>query len=429
MKQGSMSSITPLWPPVLAPEWTSIPMEAPPSACPFSSLHMKTSTQTWILSAAFALCGMLSLNAAPERRVSEPRNPAGFEIRRGTNLSHWLSQDFGWQPRLLWITENDLKFIARQGFDHVRLPIDEQELWEKDGKPNEAAFTLLGKALGWAHDAKLRVILDLHTVRAHHFNAANEGGHNTLFTDAKAQEHFLGLWTQLSERFHQVPVSELAYEIMNEPVADDPEDWNRLVAATHTLIRTKEPQRVLVIGSNRWQIPSTLPLLKVPAGDRNLILSTHTYSPMVFTHYTASWAGTRIYKGEVHYPGAILSSENYTKLMKQLAGDSQADLFANAQDNWGPARLEKEFEPALRRAHELGLQLYCGEFGCLPSVPRADRLAYYRDLVGVMERSGMAWANWEYKGDFGILEWHGAKLLTGAPDTELIDALLQGIQR
>ena len=28
-----------------------------------------------------------------------PANPAGFAIRRGVNLSHWLSQDFGWQPR------------------------------------------------------------------------------------------------------------------------------------------------------------------------------------------------------------------------------------------------------------------------------------------------------------------------------------------
>jgi endoglucanase len=69
--------------------------------------------------------------------------------------------------------------------------------------------------------------------------------------------------------------------------------------------------------------------------------------------------------------------------------------------------------------------LYCGEFGCLPTVPRAARLAYYRDLVGVFESAGMAWANWEYKGDFGICEWHGLKYLAGAPDKGMLDALFQ----
>jgi len=367
----------------------------------------------------------IAVSAAP---VAVPQNPAGFVIRRGTNLSHWLSQDFGWQPRQTWITENDLRFIARLGFDHIRLPIDEKELWRDDGSRNEEAFALMLKAIGWARASHLRVIVDLHTVRAHHFNAANEGGHNTLFTDPKAQQNFLGLWRQLSARLHDQPVDAVAYEIMNEPVADNPEDWNHLVAIAHAALRQLEPNRVLVIGSNRWQIPSTLPQLKVPTGDRNIILSTHTYSPMVFTHYTASWVATKIYTGPVHYPGPIISPEAYDDLMMKLAGGNQTDLFANAKDNWGPARFAQEFEPAIRRARELGLQLYCGEFGCLPSVPRADRLAYYRDFITTMEDNGMAWANWEYKGDFGLFEWHGEKTMTGAPDVELIDALLSGLK-
>jgi endoglucanase len=374
---------------------------------------------------AFALPFAAFVSEAEAAAPAAPANPAGFAIRRGTNLSHWLSQDFGWQPRRVWITENDLRFIARSGFDHVRLPIDEKEMWRDDGTPNEEAFAFLLQAIGWARANHLRVIVDLHTVRTHHFNAANEGGHNTLFTDPKAQQAFLDLWRQLSARLHDQPVDAVAYEIMNEPVADDPEDWNALVAAAHAAIRKLEPGRVLVIGSNRWQIPQTLPLLKVPAGDKNIILSTHTYSPLLFTHYTAEWTPAKIYTGPVRYPGPVVPEKNYAWLMQHLQGN-QTDLIANAKDNWGPERIAQELEPAIRRARELGLQLYCGEFGCLPSVPRADRLAYYRDLVSTMEAHGMAWANWEYKGDFGLLEWHGPKLSTGAPDNELIDALLAG---
>lgn len=382
-----------------------------------------------LLTLAFALPFATFLNDASAAAAATPTNPAGFAIRRGTNLSHWLSQDFGWQPRQIWITENDLRFIARLGFDHVRLPIDEKEMWNEDGSQNADAFALLVKAIGWARANHLRVIVDLHTVRTHHFNAVNEGmAANTLFTDPKAQDAFIHLWRQLSEKLRAFPVSDVAYEIMNEPVADNPEDWNQLVAKAHAALRQLEPNRVIVIGSNRWQIPQTLPLLKVPAGDKNIILSTHTYSPLLFTHYTAEWTPAKIYTGPVHYPGPVVTQADLDDLMKKMGGN-QKDLFATALDNWGPQRIAQELEPAIRRAKELGLQLYCGEFGCLPTVPRADRLAYYRDIVGVMESNGMAWANWEYKGDFGIFEWHGAKLLTGAPDMEMIDALLSGLKK
>jgi endoglucanase len=350
-------------------------------------------------------------------------NPAGFVIRRGVNLSHWLSQDFGWAPREQFITEKDIGFIAGLGYDHVRLPLDEKELWRPDGAPNEAAFALLQRALGWCRTSGLRVIVDLHTVNAHHFNAANEGLANTLWSDPRAQEGFLRLWRELSARLRQYPVSQVAYEILNEPVADDHETWNRLVAATLKEIRAAEPQRVVVIGSNRWQIPSTLPFLKVPAGDKNIILSTHTYSPMILTHYRAAWTPLKSYSGPVHYPGKPIAREVFEKLM--ASGDRGiTDIVGNAGDEWSRDRIVRELEPAIRRARELGLQLYCGEFGCLPTVPRADRLAYYRDIVSAFELSGMAWANWEYKGDFGILKWHRATLTSGALDKELIQALL-----
>lgn len=352
-----------------------------------------------------------------------PTNPSGFVIRRGTNLSHWLSQDFGWFPRESFITENDIAWIARTGFDHVRLPIDEKEMWHEDGQPNEAAFAVLTRAIDWSRSHGLRVVVDLHTVRTHHFNAANEGGANTLFTDPAAQERFIDLWRQLSARLRHFPVDAVAYEILNEPVADDHEDWNKLIAATLAVLRPLEPDRVIVLGSNRWQIPETLPHLKVPEGDRNIILSTHTYSPMLFTHYRASWTPLKIYTGAVRYPGPVVDAAAHKELMK--LGKPVTDIASNARDDWNAARIAKELEPAIRRAKELNLQLYCGEFGCLPTVPRADRLAYYRDIVSVFEANGMAWANWEYKGDFGLLEWHGGdQLFTGAPDVGLLDALL-----
>lgn len=355
---------------------------------------------------------------------SAPLNPAGFIIHRGTNISHWLSQDFRWAPREAWFTEQDVQFIAAQGFDHVRLPVDEPELWLENGKPNEPEFERLLTAIGWIKNAKLRVIVDLHTVKAHHFNAAYDGKHNTLWTDPKAQEHFLGLWRELSARLRSFPVDFLAYEVLNEAVADTHEQWNALLASAIKVIRENEPSRVIVTGANMWQMPQNLPFLTLPAGDKNLILSFHTYTPMLFTHYRADWTPLKSYTGKVSYPGPIVGRDTYEQLMKNPE-KAFTDIAMSAADDWGQARMLKEYEPAIRHARELGLQLYCGEFGVMPTVPRADRLAYYRDIVAVFETQGIAWANWEYKGDFGIYEWHGLPALCGKPDKELIRALLQ----
>ena len=66
-------------------------------------------------------------------------------------------------------------------------------------------------------------------------------------------------------------------------------------------------------------------------------------------------------------------------------------------------KLAELLQPAIQKARELKLPLYCGEFGCLPHVERADRLKYYEDIVSVFEENNIGWCNWEYKGDFGIL--------------------------
>jgi endoglucanase len=65
------------------------------------------------------------------------------------------------------------------------------------------------------------------------------------------------------------------------------------------------------------------------------------------------------------------------------------------------------------------VQLYCGEFGCLPTVHRAARLEWYGDVRDIFESNGISWANWDYKGAFAI--YH---LQNGSPDDKLISVLL-----
>ena len=348
-------------------------------------------------------------------------NPSGFEIHRGVNLSHWLSQTAGWPAKEGFITERDIRFIDSIGYDHVRIPIDEPELWDDGGKPIESSFALLTKCLDWCAKYHLRAIVDLHILRAHYFNAANEGKSNVLWTDTNAQSNFLRLWSELSGRLKTYPLSMVAYELMNEPVAPDPDDWNRLIDKAVRRLRALEPQRVLVIGSNMWQTPGTFPSLRIPANDPNIILSMHTYSPIVFTHHLADWVSFRSYKGPVHYPGQVVADADYAKLVEP--DSALAKAMAGSREAWNKQRLAEELLPAITKAKELGLQLYCGEFGCLPHVERNDRLAYYRDAVSLFAEHQIAYCNWEYKGDFGIYTFDFKKHTSLAPDDALIQIL------
>jgi endoglucanase len=359
-----------------------------------------------------------------QKKQANCMNPSGFEIKRGTNLSHWLSQDFGWEPKYTYINEHDIRFIDSIGYDHVRIPIDEKEMWDSTGTPIKEAFKSLTNCLDWCAKYNLRAIVDLHIVRAHHFNAGNDGTTNTLWTDTVAQKNLVNLWVKLSGTLHQYPNNMVAYEILNEAVAPDHEDWNKLMNKAVAAIRKLEPERVLVIGANMWQIAPNLKYLKLPEGDRNIILSFHTYSPMAFTHYKADWTQIKYYKGPVHYPGQIITTEDYKKYM-DTTNAGLVSATSDAKDIFNKARLIQVFKEGIDFAKSKNLQLFCGEFGCLPTVDRKDRLLFYQDMISALEENNIAWANWEYKGDFGLFFFDADKKKSLQTDDELIKTLLK----
>lgn len=333
-----------------------------------------------------------------------------FEIHRGTNISHWLSQsNRRGEARREWFGEKDVELIASLGFDHIRLPIDEEQMWDEAGRKEVEAFELLHNAIGWAQKNKLRVVVDLHILRSHHFNAAEK----PLWTQPEAQEKFFQLWRELSAELKTYPVSAVAYELMNEPVADDPEDWNRLVAKATAVVRENEPHRTIVIGSNRWQSTSTFDRLRIPEGDRDIILSFHFYTPMLITHYKASWTGVGRYKGPVIYPGQLVKPGDIEGLP-----DDVVQIVRSNNGVYDRQKLESLLAKPLALARKLDLPLYCGEWGALPTTSREVRMQWYRDVRTNLEKHGIAWANWDYKGGFGILTRNGQ------PDREFIDVLL-----
>lgn len=352
-------------------------------------------------------------------------NPSGFKIQKGINLSHWLSQSFGWSPRNKYITRDDIRFLDSLGFDHVRLPIDEENLWNEEGSVIDSSLQHVTNCIDWCIEHDMRIVIDLHILRSHHFNSRNDEGAMTLWSDTTAQQKFIQLWRNLSSYLKHYPDSMVAYEPMNEPVAPEHDQWNKLITSCIKEIRKLEPNRVIILGSNRWQKPFTYPYLEIPKGDKNIILSFHSYHPYFLTHYQAYWSPAKDYPGPVSYPGVTISQENYDKyidttnkkLVDRLAEEKATELHNKEV-------LQKIAQPAIDKAKEYGLQLYCNEFGCLPNIEDEVRYRYYRDVTSMLRDNNIAYANWDYKGDFRIRVWDRKEFKNKELDTSLVKILL-----
>ena len=355
---------------------------------------------------ALIAAAMFLTTSCQNKSQDQAQDQAGqvnnFRIKRGTNISHWLSQsEQRGEARRLHIQEDDFARLEELGFDFVRIPIDEVQFWDENGQKLPEAWDLLNNALDWSKKHNLRAIVDLHIIRAHYFNAVNEDDKaaNTLFTSEESQEGLINLWRQLSEFLKDRSNDWVAYEFMNEPVAPEHEQWNQLVAKVHKALRELEPQRTLVVGSNMWQGHETMKYLKVPEGDKNIILSFHYYNPMLLTHYGAWWSPLcAAYKGKVNYPGVLVSKEDYDAAPAAI----KDQLKPFTEEVWNIDKIREQFKDAIEAAKKYDLQLFCGEWGVYEPVDRELAYNWYRDVLTVFDEFNIAWTTWCYDADFGF---------------------------
>jgi endoglucanase len=320
-----------------------------------------------------------------------------FSINKGTNISHWLSQHLKGDNFKKRFSEKDCNFLADFGFDHIRIPFEEQVLWGKSGILNKEALAMLHRGVEWALNSNLNVVLDLHSTYSHHFCMEDK---NTLFSDPEAQKRFGQIWSFISDEFRYLPADKVAYELLNEPVAKNHSDWNTVLQIPYHILREKEPDRVIAIGSNRWCQAVTFPFFTPPENDKNIILVFHYYNPMALTHYKASWIKyLKDYSGPVNYPGIPYSADELNKMPVDMREymESENDYFASEV-------MKKQLMPVLEKGVEMNLKLWCNEFGVISSAPKTLAQQWYKDLFTLFADYNIAWTNWDFKGGFGIID-------------------------
>lgn len=355
---------------------------------------------TLAMALALSSCGGSSTQQTTETNQVQEATYKTLKLQNGVNVSHWLSQsERRGAERANQITKRDFDSIAAMGFDFVRLPVDEEHLYDKDLNRDEEGFQLMHNAIKWTLENGMNIVVDLHVVRSHHFNSENEHP-NTLFQDPAEQEKIVKIWKDLQKDLSQYPNDRLAYELMNEPVAPTCEDWNKLVEKMVNGLRETEKERTLIFGSNRWQIPQTFDSLRVPENDPYLVLSFHFYEPSLITHHQAPWTDYSFYKGKINYPGVQITD---SAALAALTPEQRKKI-DSMNGEYNNTVMYEHMKLAIDKADSLGLHLYCGEFGAYPYfIEKEMRLRWYNDICNIFREHNIANCHWCYKGDFPIV--------------------------
>lgn len=333
--------------------------------------------------------------------VEDPALAPTWNIHKGVNIGNWISQSSKrGTDRDKAITESHIKKIAAMGFDHIRLPVDEEQLFTEAGNLDPECLALVKRTVDYCQRNGLRVLLDLHIIRSHHFNDKV----NPLWTDLVEQEHFLDMWRKIDAEMHAYPADLLAYEPLNEPVADDPAPWNALFNRFIRQIRETDQERVLVIEANRWGGYKYVSKLDIPADDPNLMLQMHFYEPHLMTAYQASWNkfANLNFATPMTYPGKLISDAQFYALT-----DEEKDLCRNYYRSYDKQVFAGWWKDAIDFAKKKGLRLLLGEFGCLTNCGVANRNAWLSDVVALCKENGMPYSYWEFNHSYGFADKDG----------------------
>lgn len=337
-------------------------------------------------------------------------NPKKFNIHIGVNLSNWFERnDLSSEQLANYIDHHYLLKVKQMGFDHVRIPVNEELLFTSNLEYRQKYWNVLIDRVDFCHSVGLKTIVDLHSSRV--YNRYDK----SLFLDHSSLMYFLRVWMLMQDRFKHYSHKMLAYEMLNEPnvVEKMPNSLNEIFNRWIKLIRKVEPKRFLIIGANGGYRPWRVKYLDLPK-DPYLVLTYHTYTPGVLTHYATTWSEFRDYTYPVKYPGKVIEDKYFNKLNKK-----QKERFSIYNAYFDKSYLQDEINSFIDFAKSHNLQMYCGEFGCQRSVPDSSRYRWFGDIVSVFEENGIAYTMWGFRdtgfglwNDTGVLDREQLKLIT-----------------
>lgn len=339
---------------------------------------------------------LLGLAALPLARASS--DPA-YTFKKGVNISHWLSQnEGGYTYGAPWFSESDVAWIAAQGFDHIRLPVDFRLCLAKDGSLDLPKVKPIEDAIRWAKARGLGLILDAHFLPGADFNSV--GGDSRVYTDPALQKKAADCWRLMATHFKGEGAN-VRFEILNEPVAAENAQLNPFMGLVLKAIRESNPTRIVYVTSNKWSSFHTVGDVVLP-DDPNIALTIHFYEPIVFTHQRAPWVGFKDTLPPVTFPGTVPDVTGYTTSIFHMK--------FNVGEPLNEAQIKATFDSvsAWLAVHAPKIEVYVGEFGVFKPADAASTRNWIGAVRSNAEGRGWGWGVWDYNDSFGVRNHDGS---------------------
>ncbi len=302
-----------------------------------------------------------------------------------TTLWRTFQERFGEQDMLrirrawreTWITRADFERIKAAGLNSVRLPFLYDSLDAPDG-----LFPWIDKAIEWARDAGVYVVLDLHGAPGRQSGEQHTGEAKVdrMFKDPEMIAKTAKVWKRVAARYKDRP--EVAgFDLLNEPAGSQNDAtlylvYNRLYQA----VRSVAPDKLVFI-EDAFKGIEGMPHPGI-VGWKNIVFGQHCYNF-----------------------GAKSTDDHSKHLDSILAGMVKA-------------RSERE------------VPLYVGEFNIEPHATGA----MMKKFVDAFDKAGISWALWTYKsamrgGGGGMWGWFRSPrtIQTINPYTDSVDQILEKI--
>jgi endoglucanase len=349
-------------------------------------------------------CIALSCAAAQTANAPDAGASLAFarakHLQHGINASEWFAQvydkrGYTHEHFLAWTTAEDIVLIKSMGFDHVRLSVNPQPMFN-EREPNKLPAEYIGyldTAVKMILDHGLAVVIDLHP---------ESDLKARLTKDDDFVEQFADFWRALAQHYSTWDADRVFFEVLNEPEFSDRYRWIGVQARLAAAIREGAPAHTIIAAGARWSNDDEL-LFQEPLHDANVIYNFHFYEPHIFTHQGANWGAYYWHwlRG-LAYPSTMESAERAAAL--ELDDVNRLPVIRYGLDHWDASRMDAEMKEAARWANRRGVPLVCNEFGVYRAyADPQSRYAWIHDARTAFEKNGIGWTMWDYSGSFGVV--------------------------
>lgn len=377
-----------------------------------------------ILSSGVAICGIglaasaaaspqaepLAANCAVESDLVSAERMA--DLRRGVNLPGWDRPEVDEET-----IAAGLQILRSHGFSHIRLPVDDRELFSygRDGFDNRDYLEAVRRKIDKLSELGFVVSLDLHP----------SGLVGDLFaTDPDLAFKTVRLiWAELAGVVRSFDPSEVLVELLNEPSTDE-ETWNKGLPGLVASVRELLPDHTFVVAPAGPQRHETLPGMPC-LNDRNLIFAIHYYDPFYFTHQGADWdPDDRVLPAlhDIPFP-ADRESGRVRALLSELRqggkGHAAARLEEWLAEPFTGDHIQTVFDRVGEWSEQSGRPVIVNEFGAYRDhASEPDRRRWLAAVTAAAESNCIGWAHWDYFDGFGLVDPE-----IGLPDPGILAAL------